>query len=31
VEERVVTGPEFRDITAIQPQLAVHVGLRLRF
>jgi hypothetical protein len=31
VEERVVTGPGFRDITAIQPPLAVHVGLRLRF
>ena len=32
VEERVVTGsPAFRDITAIQPPLAVHVGLRLQF
>jgi hypothetical protein len=31
VEERVVTGPGFRDITAIQPPLAVHIGLRLRF
>jgi hypothetical protein len=32
VEERVVTGsPAFRDITAVQPPLAVHVGLRLRF
>jgi hypothetical protein len=31
VEERVVTGPGFRDITAIQPPLAVHVGLRFRF
>jgi len=32
VEERVVTGsPEFRDITAIQPPLSVHVGLRLHF
>jgi len=32
VEEHVVTGfPAFRDITAIQPPLAVHVGLRLRF
>jgi len=31
VEERVVTGPGFRNITAIQPPLAVHVGLRLRF
>ncbi|HUK36911.1 MAG TPA: hypothetical protein VLV86_23515, partial [Vicinamibacterales bacterium] len=31
VEERVVTGPGFRDITAIQPPLAVHVGLRLHF
>jgi len=32
VEERVVTGsPEFRDITAIQPPLSVHIGLRLHF
>jgi hypothetical protein len=31
VEERVVTGPGFRDITAIQPPLAVHVGMRLHF
>jgi hypothetical protein len=31
VEERVVTGPGFRDITAIQPPLAVHVGMRLSF
>ena len=31
VEERVVTGPGFRDITAIQPPLSVLVGLRLRF
>jgi hypothetical protein len=31
VEERVVTGPGFRDITAIQPPLALHVGLRLHF
>jgi hypothetical protein len=32
VEERVVTGsPAFRDITAIQPPLAVHIGLRLGF
>jgi hypothetical protein len=31
VEERVVTGPGFRDITAIQPPLAVHIGLRLSF
>ena len=31
VEERVVTGPGFRHITAIQPPLAVLVGLRLRF
>jgi hypothetical protein len=31
VEERVVTGPGFRDITAIQPPAAVHVGLRLHF
>lgn len=32
VEEHVVTGfPAFRDITAIQPPLSVHIGLRLRF
>jgi hypothetical protein len=31
VEERVVTGPGFRDITAIQPPLAAHIGLRLSF
>ena len=32
VEERVVTGsPAFRDITAIQPPAAVHVGFRLGF
>jgi len=32
VEENVVTGfPGFRDITAVQPPLAVHIGLRLRF
>jgi hypothetical protein len=32
VEERVVTGGlSFRDITAIQPPLAVHLGLRLGF
>jgi hypothetical protein len=31
VEERVVTGPGFRDITAIQPPAAVHIGLRLHF
>jgi hypothetical protein len=32
VEEHVVTGfPAFRDITAIQPPLSVHIGLRLGF
>jgi hypothetical protein len=31
VEERVVTGPGFRDITAIQPPATFHVGLRLHF
>ncbi len=32
VEERVITGgPAFRDITAVQPPLAVHVGLRVGF
>jgi hypothetical protein len=28
VEERVVTGPAFRTVTALQPPRAVHVGLR---
>ena len=31
VEERVVTGPEFRYITAIQPPAAVHLGVRVTF
>ncbi len=31
VEERVVTGPGFRDITAIQPPAVAQVGLRLHF
>ena len=31
VEERVVTGPGFRDITANQPPLAVHIGARIHF
>jgi hypothetical protein len=31
VEERVVTGPTFRYITAIQPPSAAHVGVRLTF
>ena len=31
VEERIVTGPGFRDITAIQPPRAFHLGLRLTF
>lgn len=32
VEERVVTGgTTFRDITTVQPPLAVHVGLRVGF
>ncbi len=32
VEEHVVTGyPDFRSITAIQPPLAVHLGVRLGF
>jgi hypothetical protein len=32
VEERVVTGsPAFRDITAIQPPFAAHIGLRFQF
>jgi len=31
VEERVVTGPAFRTVTAIQPPLTVRFGLRLAF
>ncbi len=31
VEERIVTGPGFRDITAIQPPAAVLVGVRMHF
>jgi hypothetical protein len=31
VEERIVTGPGFRDITAIQPPRTLHAGLRLTF
>ena len=31
VEERVVTGPFFRTITAIQPPSAMHLGVRLTF
>ncbi len=31
VEERVVTGPGFRDITAVQPPAMVHVGARVNF
>ena len=31
VEERVVTGPGFRTITAIQPPRTLHLGLRLTF
>ena len=31
VEERVVTGPTFRYITAIQPPAAAHFGVRLTF
>ncbi len=31
VEERVVTGPQFRYITAIQPPRAVHLGVRVTF
>jgi hypothetical protein len=27
----IVTGPGFRDITAIQPPRAFHLGLRLTF
>ena len=31
VEEFVVTGPTYRDISAIQPPRAVQVGLRVSF
>jgi hypothetical protein len=31
VEEYVVTGPRFRDITAVQPPRSVHVGARVSF
>jgi len=31
VDERVVTGPGFRDITAIQPPASVHIGARVQF
>jgi hypothetical protein len=31
VEERVVTGSSFRTITAIQPPMAAHIGVRVTF
>ena len=31
VEERVVTGPGFRAVTAVQPPRAVHIGARMTF
>ncbi len=31
VEERVVTGANFRTVTAVQPPRAVHVGVRFSF
>jgi hypothetical protein len=31
VEEDVVTGPNYRASTAIQPPHSVHLGLRLTF
>jgi len=31
VEERIITGPGFRDITAIQPPRTLHAGVRLTF
>lgn len=31
VEEYVVTGPRFREITAIQPSRAIHLGARVSF
>ena len=31
VEERVVTGPQFRYITAIQPPASLHLGVRVTF
>ena len=31
VEERIITGPGYRSITAIQPPRTLHAGLRLTF
>jgi hypothetical protein len=31
VEERIVTGANYRAVTAVQPPRTVHVGLRLAF
>ena len=31
VEERIITGPGYRSITAIQPPRTLHAGLRLAF
>jgi hypothetical protein len=31
VEERVITGPSYRTVTAIQPPGALHAGMRLTF
>jgi len=31
VEERVVTGPGFRDVTAVQPPVSVQIGARIHF
>ena len=31
VEERVVTGPQFRTVAAVQPPRAVHIGARMTF
>ena len=31
VEEYVVTGPRFREITAVQPPRSFHLGARVTF
>jgi hypothetical protein len=31
VEEYVVTGPRFRETTAVQPPRSFHLGLRVSF
>ena len=31
VEENPITGPTFRDTTAVQPPRTIRVGLKVRF